>query len=928
MKYPQRILGFIILIAVIVLVFSQGLVHLLTESWWFDAVGFADVFWTRINWKVTMWIVTFALYAAFLGGNYWLAMHFTRNRVFRALLESDRLGSSVEDVPNYVAAGLTVAISLLAAGSGAAEWETILKFFNPTEFGITDPIYQRDVGFYVFQLPFYEILQGRLLALCIWGIVLAATVYALKGEITLGRGWRNIVVGTPKIHLSLILAAIAVLVAVGFWLERYDLLYSSSGVVYGAGFTDVHARLQSYWFMGFATLALMLVFLISLWRSGFALPTFGIGIYAIVLILVSGIYPWFQQQFIVAPNELEKEKPYIANNIEFTRAAYRLDTVSMKDYAVQNQLDSTTLDNNQLTLSNIRLWDYRPLLSTYRQLQEIRLYYRFLDVDVDRYTIDGNYQQVMLSPRELDYAQLPSEAQRWVNQRLQYTHGYGIVMSPVNEVTPDGLPDFYIQDIPPVSTVDLEVTQPGIYYGEKTDNYVFTNTTIPEFDYPRSGENAQTRYEGEGGVPVGSFLKQIAYAYDLGSLKLLISDYLTRDSQILYHRLIRERVQQVAPFLKYDNDPYITTIDGRLNWIIDAYTVSDRYPYSAPVNQSDGVGDLLQGRSVSQILRGGDNYIRNSVKVVIDAYDGTMQFFVVDETDPVLRTYQKIFPDLFAANDTIPSEIKAHFRYPVDLFKIQAQVYLSYHMQEPEEFYNREDLWRFPTELYEDQQILMQPYYIIMRLPDETQEEFMLILPFTPVNKDNMIAWMAARSDGDDYGKLLLYEFPKQELIYGPSQIEARINQNPEISQQLTLWSQEGSRVIRGDLLVIPVEQSLLYVEPIYLRAEQGELPELRRVIVSYADQVVMEQSLEDALAVIFGESSSQQDEQVRPLGTATVAPSVVQSALEAYQNAQEALREGDWSGYGQYQSELGRLLDQLNQGSGDLTPDEPASPE
>jgi uncharacterized membrane protein (UPF0182 family) len=918
MKYSQRIIGAIVLIAVVALVFSKALTHLVTESWWFEAVGFADVFWTQITWKIGIWGVTFAGYGIFLASNYWLAMRLTRRRVFRILLESDRWGNSVEGLPNYAATAVILFISLISAISSVALWETVLKFLHPTEFGITDPIYQHDVGFYLFRLPFYEIAQGRLLTLCFWALIVAAIVYGLKGELSLDRGWRNLVVGPAKIHLSLLWVAIAILITIGFWLERYELLYSPEGIVFGAGFTDVHARLQSYWFMSFATLALMLLFIVSLWRRSVALPVFGLVIYIVLLLLVGGVYPWFQQQFIVEPNELAKEEPYIANNLQFTRAAYQLDTIQQQDYPVENQLDRNDLAENQSTIRNIRLWDYRPLLSTYRQLQEIRLYYRFLDVDVDRYTLDGEYRQVMLSPRELNYDQLPAQAQTWVNQRLEYTHGFGLAMSPVNRVTSDGLPDFLIKDIPPVSTVDIEIEQPRIYYGEKTDQYIFTGTTTDEFDYPRSGENASNRYDGAGGVRLDSFFKRLAYTYDLGSFKILISNYLTPETRIHYHRLVQERVQQVAPFLHIDTDPYMAIINGRLQWILDAYTVSDRYPYSEPLARSSGVSALLQNSpGLSQILQTSGNYIRNSVKVVVDAYDGTLKFFVVDETDPVLATYRQIFPTLFEPTDTIPPDVRAHFRYPVDMFEIQAQMYLSYHMDQPTEFYNQEDLWRFPNELYEDQQVLMQPYYVIMRLPDTVDEEFMLILPFTPVNRDNMIAWMSAQSDGDDYGNLLLYEFPKQGLVYGPSQIEARVNQNPTISQQLTLWGQEGSRVIRGNLLVIPIDQSLLYIEPVYLRAEQGELPELRRVIAAYGDRTVMEPTLEDALTAIFGDSGASSDtETPSQPSQLPISPSLAQSALEAYENAQDALRRGDWSSYGQYQEELGQLLEQLSHSS------------
>jgi hypothetical protein len=612
----------------------------------------------------------------------------------------------------------------------------------------------------------------------------------------------------------------------------------------------------------------------------------------------------FVQQFIVNPNELVKEKPYIAHNIQFTQAAYHLDGVQRESYAAEARLNRQVLQDNQTTIRNIRLWDYRPLLSTYRQLQEIRLYYEFKDVDVDRYRLNGNYQQVMLSARELAFNQIPQAARTWVNQRLKYTHGYGLVMSPVDRVTADGLPELYIKDIPPVSQIDLQVSQPAIYYGEETDSYIFTGTTTDEFDYPRGDSNALTRYRGQGGVAIPSFWHRLAYAYDLGSLQILISNYFTNQSRIHYYRQIQERVSHIAPFLRYDSDPYLVVIDGRLQWILDAYTVSDRYPYSEPINRSQGEGQL------TDILRDRVNYIRNSVKVLVDAYDGTLRFLAVDETDPILATYRKIFPNLFEASTAVPLAVKAHFRYPQDLFVIQAQMYLSYHMSNPEVFYNREDLWNFPMQIYEGNPVRMEPYYVLVRLPGKEEAEFLLILPFTPANKDNAIALMAARSNGKDYGKLLLYEFPKQKLVYGPRQIEARIDQEPQISQQFSLWNQAGSRVIRGDLLVIPIEQSLLYVEPVYLRAEQGELPQLKRAIVVYDQAVVMEDSLSKSLAAIFGSGES---EKGLPAPGKDGSSRLAKSALETYQKAQEALKRGNWAEYGRYQEQLQEILQQLS---------------
>jgi len=913
MQFRQKAFVTLFLIGIIGLTLVSTLVHLLTESWWFEAVGFADVFWRKLTWQTAIWLITFIIYSGFLWFNYWLALRLSRDRSFR-IFE----GSALEPHTNFIARlAALVAISIVAvaaANTSAAFWETSLKFLNSNSFGNSDPIYNRDIGFYLFTLPFFKGLQNWLLALLLAGIVTTLAVYLLKGiikfnfvqvssagqkltieKLKLERQWQNYLQGKQRNHIIVLLIIISIAIAADFWLERYDLLYSPSGVVWGAGYTDTHARLFSYWVMGIGAIVLAVFMTVAVVLGRNKLPFYGIIAYVVILFLVNGIYPDLQQRFSVEPNELDKELPYIKHSIKFTQQAYDLTDIKTQDYPVSHQLTAEVLEEKG-TIQNIRLWDYRPLLSTYRQLQEIRPYYQFNDVDIDRYTLDGTYRQVMLSPRELSYDRVPQRAKTWVNQRLKYTHGYGVVMSPVNQVTSDGLPVLSIKNIPPISQVDLAIEDSAIYYGEETKNYIFTGANTPEFDYPQGNANAFTKYEGKGGVPLNNWGRQLAYAYDFGSIKILISNYFTKDTRIHYYRQILDRVSHVAPFLELDDDPYITIVNGKLKWIIDAYTTSDRFPYSEPA----------EGGKI--------NYIRNSVKVVVDAKDGTMEFVIVDEQDPVLKTYRQIFPNLFVGQSAIDPEISKHFRYPTDLFKIQAQMYLSYHMDNPEVFYNREDLWRFATENYEGNQQAVEPYYQIMNLPGEEGDEFALILPFTPVSKDNMIAWMAARSDGENYGKLLLYEFPKQELIYGPFQIEARIDQNPEISGQLTLWSQKGSRVIRGDILVIPIKNSLLYVEPVYLRAEQGELPELRRVIVAYDKEVVMRPNLESALAAIFGNQSNQV-ESAKPEATTSnnsAKDSLIQQAAKIFQQAESAQRAGNWAEYGRYQQQLKELFQKL----------------
>jgi uncharacterized protein len=904
----HRFFGFVILLIILGFAIVKPLVHLLTEVWWFDAVGVAEVFWTRLTWQVLLWGSTFVLYFLFLWVNYRVARRASQHQVSHRFENFELTDGHPLLSDGFAAIGCGVS-AWIAASITATGWETVLKFLHRTTFDSRDPIFQHDLSFYVFQLPLYEGIHQWLLGLLLLGLALSGVIYSLNAPSLLGWDWRSPFVSGAKTHLSILLSGLALLFAWGFWLDRYHVLSEVGGVVSGAGYTDVTARLFAYSLLSLLAIGVAMLLLLSTRRRSFTLALQGMMGFGIAFVLLNILYPWLLQQLIVEPNELTKEKPYLAYNIQFTQAAYHLQDVKRQGYAAETKLDRAVLQANQPTMQNIRLWDYRPLLSTYKQLQEIRLYYKFRDVDVDRYTIDHNYQQVMLSARELSSEQLPTEAKTWVNQHLKYTHGYGLVMSPVNRVTTDGLPELYIKNIPPVSQVNLPISQPAIYYGEETSDDIFTGTTTDEFDYPQGNTNAVTRYSGKGGVPMPTIWHRLVYAIDRDSLQTLISNYFTPKSRIHYDRTIQARVSHIAPFLRFDSDPYLVVINGKLQWIMDAYTVSNRYPYSEPVAHSKGVATIFKNSHIEQIVRGDVNYIRNSVKVSIDAYDGTVRFLAIDETDPVLATYRQIFPHLFQARSSIPAELKAHFRYPEDLFKIQAQIYLAYHMSDPEVFYNREDLWHFPVQTYESNQVVMEPYYAVVQLPGDTKAGFLLILPFTPANKDNMVAWMAGRSNGAEYGKLLLYEFPKQKLIYGARQIEARIDQTPQISQQLTLWSQSGSKVIRGDLLVIPIAQSLLYVEPLYLRAEQGQLPELKRVIVAYDKEIVMEETLEKSLAAIFGSEHPAQN--ISPLKP-QISPNLVKSALDKYQKAQTALRQGNWTDYGRYQQELEGILKQL----------------
>ena len=926
-KWLWLILGGFLTIAV-----SGSLVHTLTEVWWFESVGFADVLWTRLRWQGAIAILSFASWWAILFFNYAVAQRLTRERPLR-LVQNPQWDPYLPGLIRYVSLGFITLLALTAAVNGVETWEGVLKFLHPVDFGHQDPLYGREVSFYVFQLPLYQDLHRTVTELLVWSLVLAASIYGLKGEIRPERGWKYFLTGEVKTHLCVLLAGLALVLALGFWLGRYELLYSPTGVVFGAGYADVNARMQAYGIMGFITIAVGVLFLASLWRSGFLLPLTAISLYVAVFLLITGVYPWAQQKFVVEPNELQKEAPYIADNIELTRQAYNLTEVEQQPFEVKNQLDVATLNRNSATIDNIRLWDYRPLQSTYDSLQTLRPYYRFQDVDIDRYTLNGDYRQIMLSPRELIDDALPDQAQTWVNQHLIYTHGYGLAMSPVNKVTEDGLPEFFIKDLPPTSSVDLTIEQPRIYYGEATDRYILTGTDQAEFDYPLGNDNAQYNYGGLSGVPIGSSLRRLAYAYSLGDWQLMLSNSLNSNSRIHYHRLIQDRIRQLAPFLALDSDPYLAIIDGRLQWIVDAYTLSNRYPYSEPLWRSEDIQAVLQGQAMQRIVRAGTNYIRNPVNAVVAAYDGSLHLYVVDSSDPILASFQQSFPTLFDTLDNASPDLQAHFRYPQTLFKIQTQIYRAYHMDRPDVFYNQEDLWDFPTQIArEESSETLEPYYVIMKLPKAEAEEFMLIVPFTPVSKNNMVAWMSVLCDGDNYGKLLVYEFSRQALLYGPRQIDSRIDQDTEISQQLTLWNQEGSEVFRGDLLVVPIEESLLYVEPVYLQARgqnnnSNAIPELKRVILAYKDSIVMETTLEGSLTKLFGQRSSapsvpetsvltspetSSPETLSPPVPSANQQALIKSALDAYTQGQQALQTGDWPAYGAAQKRLGEILEQL----------------
>ena len=746
-----------------------------------------------------------------------------------------------------------VALSVSFAIIAAEEWVRIVPALNPTPFIQVDPLFGKDLSYYIFRLPLWELLEIWFSGMLLFLLAAAALEYLLAGN-TLSQGRFSGFSGAQQRHLYSLAAGLLGVTALGHWLSRYELLYSAQGVSYGASFTDVHINLPVNVALSIISLTLSLALL---WRTAMwpkvvqqkrilraRAVVIALSLYLTFALLGNTLAPWLVQRLIVQPNELLREIPYIERTIEFSRAAFGLTDIETRDFDPRGTLTAADLEENDLTIRNIRLWDTRPLLESNRQLQQIRLYYEFADADVDRYTLQGTVpgeldrRQVLISARELDYKQVPAAAQTWVNEHLTYTHGYGFTMSPVNTAGPGGLPDYFIKDIAhnasdPAVAQSIPINKPRLYYGELTNTYVMTNTEVPELDYPEGSENVYNNYDGDGGINLGPFWKRLLFAKHLGDWKMLLTDDFTSDTRLLYRRNIKQRVQKIAPFLQFDADPYLVVADADgaytspkeesgenyMYWMVDAYTTSDRYPYSDPIDNSF-------------------NYIRNSVKVVVDAYNGSVHFYIADEEDPIIRSWAQIFPKMFEPLSNMPPAVLAHIRYPQDFSTVQSNHLLIYHMTDPQVFYNREDLWRAPNEIYANEEQVVEPYYLIMELPGEDKGEFVLLRPFTPAQRNNMIAWLAARSDGEQYGRQLLYQFPKQELVFGPEQIEARINQEPEISQRISLWNTQGSRANQGNLLVIPIKNSLLYVEPLYLEAEQNRLPILARVIVAYKNRI------------------------------------------------------------------------------------------
>ena len=926
----------VLLATVVFLVLLVVLLRYYIDWLWFGEVALRTVFWRRITIGAIVGPIFAVVFFAIMYGNVEIARRLAPK--YRPLEGVDIIEPVHETAARRVRQ-VGLALSLLGAVivgfSTAGSWLTFARALNAVPFGVKDPIFQHDLSFYVFVLPAWQYAYTFLFVSLILALVVAVVAHVLLGGVQvqerpvsesetpsrgpeaaqMARSVRQLAGvrvdrGTVA-HVSALLGALFIVGGAGYLLKAWNLLYSTSGVVFGAGYTDVHVRLPLIRVLMVLALLLGAALIYNAVRGRRRLwPPIAIGAWIVALIVLLAIVPAIWQGLTVNPNQLTKETPYIVNDIAATRSAYDLTAMSETPYSLQGDLSAAQLQANGVTISNIRLWDPEVLVTSYGQLQELRPYYSFTSVSVDRYLVNNVYTQTMLAPRELRVSGLPTSAQTWVNQHITYTHGYGVTVSAVNQVASGGSPDFLVQDIPVVSsTPALAITEPRIYYGLTGTNYVLVKTKDQEFDYPGPGGDVYTTYTGGGGIPVGSSLNRLAFAVRFGSIKFFTSSAITGESRVIIKNNIKARLAAAAPFLTFDANPYMVIADGKLYWIADAYTTTSRYPYSQP--------------------DGGLNYIRNSVKVVVDAYNGTMDFYVFDPNDPLIRTYEKIFPGMFKPAAEMPMSLRQHARYPEDFFMTQARMFATYHVTDPGVLYSKGNQWEIPSNLSISETAPMRPYYMIMRLPDQTSEEFVLILPYVPNGRSNMIAWLGAQSDLPNYGKAVSFEFPSNLNVYGPAQVEAAINQDPTISSQRTLWGQQGSTVIFGNLLTVPIGNSLLYVQPLYLQSLQTQLPQIQRIIVFYRSpsatpdlpsgqqqSVVMAETLGEALTSIFGGTGTQPGSGgTTPPTTTPTSPTVAQLIAQAnaeYAAAQAALRAGDLSTFAQDIDALGKILTQL----------------
>lgn len=926
---PKKGLSFAVMVIVVILVLLIGCAGFLTNWMWFDSLGYEKVFWTKFLSQLEIGVPVFL--AAML-----LVRIYLKSLKKHYFIEVESHEIPDEKRLNKISWGMSVVFGLLVGlTAGASTWMDFRQFANATSFGLKDPLFHLDISFYVFKLAFLTKANNIVLGIVVGVVIITLLYYGIlmtvrtpdmferepEGPETSGE---NAIPFTRKyrkkpsekrtldlnndnmiqlLHiasgkLTLLGIIFYLMVAMDFLMRQFDLLHVHTGAVYGAGFTDVNVKLWVYRLI----MVLSIVGAVTLChhmhrKEPKKLVRIPIAIVAVGLL--GGVVSFAVQNLLVSPDEINKESKYLERNISYTRHAYGLDNIKVEEFPAEQNLNQQAIRDNSQTITNIRINDYEPVQDFYNQTQSIRQYYDFNDVDIDRYNIDGEQTQTYLAAREINESKISST---WINRHLKYTHGYGAAVSRVDAVTASGQPDIIVKNIPPESEAkDIDITRPEIYFGELTNDYVIVNTDEQEFDYPNGNENSYSTYKGKAGIKL-NLLNRILFSVREGSMKLLVSSNVNSDSRIIINRNIKDRVEKLMPYLSYEKDPYMTVVNGKLYWIVDAYTTSSYYPYSEPYS-----GEV-----------GSTNYIRNSVKVVVDAYNGDTTFYVVDQDDPVARTYQKIYPTLFKDVKEMPEGIRKHIRYPNSLLKIQAGVYTKYHMDQVKVFYQDEDLWDIAHQIYGTEEKEMDPSYFIFELPDEKKAEFINMIPFTPKSKQNMTAIMMARNDGNRYGQLLVYKFPKNKTVYGPMQIEAQIDQNTEISKEFSLWNSSGSKYRRGDLFVIPINNSIMYVEPVYLEASNQAIPEMKRVIVAYGDKIAYESTLEDALADLFGEDENGGQSQSASASSSknnsgkSNTKELIQKANEAYENAVNAQKSGNWKKYGDYLDELEKYLNQL----------------
>jgi uncharacterized membrane protein (UPF0182 family) len=909
------IIAVVVIILAIIIFSASGLATFFTDYLWFDEVGQTGVFWKVIATKVWVFFSFGALFFFILYLNVYLARRLTPK--YELLTEANQLDQGLSEFRDKAGKWLTrgllagsVLIAILVGWAAGRQWEKVLKFFTYTDVGKVDPIFSKDIGFYMFRLPFLEYFFSWLFTVLIATLVITAAVHFLYGAINFNRKNQRFA-NHAKAHLSVLAGLILLVQAYRFRLQMFNTLFHTQGTFTGAHYSDVHALIPALWLLVFVSIACAILFIVNIYYKGWKLPAIGLATIVLVSVLAGAVYPYIIQNYVVKPKELARESQYIGYNIEGTQNAFNLQgdgdnpTVQNLEFPADQNLTYADIQANQATVRNIRLWDPGVFLQVLNQRQELRQEYSFTDTDVDRYVIgDGTYNQMLLSARELIYSQLPESARSWQNEHLSYTHGYSTVMGPSNASDQDGNPYLVIRDIPTFATegLGIEVTRPELYFNETNKGYVIVRTGAPEIDYPEgsTNRNVEPYYEGSGGVQVSSFIRRLAFSIRFADVNLLLSGYVNSNSRLMFRRTISDRVTTVAPFLSLDKDPYMVVgDDGRLFWIQDAYTTSSLYPYS------EYSGDI--------------NYMRNSVKVVIDAYNGEMKFFISDPTDAVVATYAKIFPDLFTDFSEMPEELVKHLRYPEDYFNTQMQIFKIYHMNEINAFYQKEDAWDIPTQTYgaEKGSQPLPAFYVILKLPGEEKEEMVLMLPFNPRGKSNMVNWVVGRCDVPNYGKLINFSFPSNKLVTGTQQFESLVDQTTSISEQFTLWNQSGSRIIRGNTLVIPIETSLIYVEPLYLMATNPAIPQLKRVIVSDGKNVTMAETLDGALRQLFGVGPSQLPNiptQPTEPGQQVTTADLINQATQLYSEAEAAQRAGDWATYGDKIKKLGDVLNQLSQ--------------